>query len=61
MTKINGDYRLLYPTKKVSNKNIGIFYPINNLVGHKIEKAVITKYKEVMKDNENDRYSSFKS
>jgi stage V sporulation protein G len=55
MTRPNGDYRLLYPTKKISGRDISIYYPINKDVGRVIQEAVITKYEDVMKV-ENDRY-----
>ena len=60
MTRPNGDYRLLYPTKKISGRDINLYYPINKDVGVAIQEAVITKYEDVMKDNANDRYGSFK-
>lgn len=55
ITRPNGDYRLLYPTKKISGRDISIFYPISKSVGQAIDEAVITKYEDVMKV-ENDRY-----
>lgn len=58
MTRPNGDYRLLYPTKKISGRDISIYYPISKEVGQIIQEAVITKYEDVMKV-ENDRYGSF--
>lgn len=60
MTRPNGGYRLLYPTKKISGRDISIYYPINKRVGVAIQEAVITKYEDVMKDDANDRYGSFK-
>jgi len=40
-------YRLVYPSKKVGDKNINIFHPINQEVGRAIEEAVIKKVNEV--------------
>ena len=47
-TRLNGfGYRLVYPTKKVGEKNINIFHPINSEVGKIIEEAVIKKVNEI--------------
>ena len=54
MTRPQGGYRLVYPTKKVGNRDINIFHPINKNFAQIIEKAVIEKFEEVM--NPNDRY-----
>ena len=48
ITRLNGGYRLLYPTKKVGSKDINIFYPINKGVAEKIELEVLKKFEEVM-------------
>ncbi len=58
MTRPNGGYRLLYPTKKVSGRDVSLYYPINKTVGQIIHESVITKYDDVMKVK-NDRYGSF--
>ncbi len=60
MTRPNGDYRLLYPTKKVSGRDISIYYPINKEVGRAIQEAVITKYEDVMRE-EDGRYGCAKT
>ncbi|HQF37162.1 MAG TPA: septation protein SpoVG family protein [Candidatus Dojkabacteria bacterium] len=57
MTRLDGSYRLLYPSKRVSGKQMNIFYPINKETGVLIEEEVINKFKEVMN---NDRYNSDK-
>jgi len=45
-TRLNGiGYRLVYPTKKVGEKNVGVFYPINASAGKGIEEAVAEKVK----------------
>lgn len=53
-TRPQGGYRLVYPTKKVGDKNINIFYPINRFFALKIEKEVVKRLEEVMT---NDRYN----
>lgn len=56
LTRPEGGYRLVYPTKKVGIRNINIFHPINKEFAKSIEKEVINKFEDVMK---NDRYDSF--
>jgi hypothetical protein len=55
ITRPNGGYRLLYPTKKVGNKDMTMFYPISKEVGLLIEQEVIEKLEDVM-SRSNDRY-----
>ena len=43
-TRLNNfGYRLVYPTKKVGDKNINIFHPVNSEVGTKIEEVINKK------------------
>ena len=58
-TRPEGGYRLTYPTKKVGNRDINIFHPINKEFAEAIEKTVIKKFEDVM--NQNDRHNSFNS
>jgi len=45
-TRLDGTgYRLTYPTKKVAEKNLNIYHPINKLLAKEIEKAVLDKAK----------------
>ena len=55
MTRPQGGYRLLYPTKKISARSLNIYHPINREFSEFIEKEVIMKFEEVM--NLNDRYN----
>ncbi len=57
MTRPQGGYRLVYPTKKVAERNLNIFYPINRETAQLIESEVVTKFEEVMKKY--DRHNSF--
>ena len=59
MTRSNGGYRLVYPTKKVAEKNFNIFYPINRDFALAIEKEVVRQFEDVMKKY--DRHNSFNS
>lgn len=49
VTRPQGGYRLVYPTKKVGTRNINIFHPINKSFAESIEKEVISKFEDVMK------------
>ncbi len=54
MTRPTGEYRLVYPTKKVGPKDIHIFHPISRDFAQTVEKNVIEKLEKVM--SRNDRY-----
>ncbi len=61
-TKLDGSYRLLYPTKSIGNRSLAIFHPINRGASKTIEKAIFKKCNEIFKGcNENDRYSQNKN
>lgn len=55
LTRPEGGYRLLYPTKKLGIRNINIFHPINKEFAQSIEKEVIGRFEDVMKKY--DRYN----
>ncbi|GIW67949.1 MAG: hypothetical protein KatS3mg096_817 [Candidatus Parcubacteria bacterium] len=59
MTKLKGGYRLVYPTKKIKEKNINIFHPIKKDFALEIEKKVIEEFENLMKKY--DRHNSFNS
>jgi DNA-binding cell septation regulator SpoVG len=40
-------YRLTYPTKKIGDKGLNIYHPINKLLAKEIEKAVLNKAEKV--------------
>lgn len=48
VTRPNGSYRLVFPTKKVGSTDLHIFHPINREAGKEIEAAVIAKAEEVL-------------
>jgi len=56
ITRPEGGYRLLYPSKKVGARNINLFHPINKEFAQIIEKGVIGRFEDVMN---NDRHDSF--
>lgn len=56
-TLIRGsEFRLVYPTKKYGERNIGIFHPINARAGHIIEMAVLEKVTKLFKEIFNENY-----
>lgn len=55
MTRPQGGYRLLYPTKKLGDRQMDIFHPISREVGEAIEREVVAKVEDVMK-GANGRY-----
>lgn len=55
ITRPEGGYRLVYPTKRLGMRNINIFHPINKAFAQSIEKEVIEKFEDVMKKY--DRYN----
>ena len=48
-TRLNGSgYRITYPTKKIGNKNINIYHPINKETSKAIEEAIISKAEKIL-------------
>ncbi len=45
-------YRLVYPTKKIGERNINLFHPINGEAGQGIERAVTEKVSEIFSEND---------
>lgn len=48
-TKLTGGYRLTYPTRKTFNGDLNVFHPINRVAAEIIEKAIISRFEEVVK------------
>ena len=55
-TKLNGSYRLLYPTKIMGNRSLSLFYPINYRTSYLIEEAVSKKCNEIFQGRNDDRH-----
>ena len=48
--RIDGSgYRITYPTKKIGDKNIDIYHPINAKTSRVIEEAIISKAEQILK------------
>ena len=49
--RLNGSgFRITYPTKKIADKDFHIFHPINRQASEEIEKAIISKAVEIIKE-----------
>ena len=47
-TRLDGTgCRITYPTKKIGDRNINIYHPINKETSKAIEKAIITKVNQI--------------
>ncbi len=46
-TRPLGGFRLTYPTRKVGDKSLPIFHPINKTVSDLIEQEIIAKFEEI--------------
>ena len=58
-TRLNGEgYRITYPTKKIGEKSINIYHPINKETSRVIEQAIIERAKKVF-EKSNDFYDGF--
>lgn len=48
-SRLDGEgYRLTYPSKKVGERNLNIYHPINKDLSEAIERAIFQKIKKVM-------------
>ena len=48
-TRLDGSgYRITYPTKKIGNKDINIYHPINKKTSKIIEKAIINETERLL-------------
>lgn len=54
-TKLDGSYRLLYPTKNVGQRLLNIFHPINRKASHEIEQAIFEKCNEIFENDSKQR------
>lgn len=53
MNRLQGGYRISYPTKKLSGeRSINMYRPINKEVAKAIEDAILEKYHELTKNDD---------
>ncbi len=57
VTRPQGGYRLVYPTRQTGNKSMNIFHPINKPFAEVLEHEVIKRFEDVM-NKSNDRHNS---
>jgi stage V sporulation protein G len=55
-TRLNSEgFRLAYPTKKLGEKSLNIFYPINTEAGNAIEKVIGEKVNKIVNYHDQPR------
>lgn len=47
-TTPTGEYRLVYPAKKIGNRTLNVYHPINKELGTIIQEAIIERYREII-------------
>ena len=55
-TRLDGSYRILYPTKRIGATYLNVFHPINSSCGRRIEEAIIKKCTELFERSNDDRH-----
>lgn len=50
-TRPDGSYRLLYPDKKVGDRSMDIFHPINRSASKQIEEVIFKKCDEIFESD----------
>ena len=54
-TRLDGSYRLLYPTKKLGERILNLFHPISREASKQIEDAIFKKCYEIFeRSNDNE-------
>ncbi len=59
MTRPTGGYRLVFPNKKIGEKNLSIYHPINKKFAKTIEKEVIKHFEDVMNHDRHDSANAY--
>lgn len=54
-TRPDGSYRLLYPTKKVGDRSMDIFHPINKTASKQIEDSIFKRCNEIFENDSKQR------
>ncbi len=54
-TRPDGSYRLLYPTKKLGERILNLFHPINREASKQIEDAIFKKCEEIYEKSDETR------
>jgi len=57
-SRLDGSYRITYPTKKLGSKELNLYHPISRDFGKQIEQAVVAKCEQLFKGRDDyDRHS----
>ena len=57
-SRLDGSYRITYPTKKIGSKELNLYHPISRDVGNLIERAVVAECQRLFKGrDDNDRHN----
>jgi DNA-binding cell septation regulator SpoVG len=57
-SRLDGSYRITYPTKKIGSKELNLYHPISRDVGNLIEQAVVAECQQLFKGrDDNDRHN----
>lgn len=55
-TRLDGSYRILYPTKRIGTSYLNVFHPINASCGKQIEEVIVEKCNELFERSNDDRH-----
>lgn len=55
----DGSYRLLYPTKRIGERTVNFFHPINRETSKRIEAAVFKKCEEIYGLDDEHKFQLF--
>ena len=55
-TRLDGSYRILYPTKRIGTKYLNVFHPINSECGKQLEDLIVKKCNELFERSNDDRH-----
>ncbi len=57
--RLDGGYRVTYPTRKVGDRQLNVYHPVNKELGLQIEHAITAKCNGLFKESNerHDRYS----
>lgn len=58
--RLDGSYRLLYPTKNYDERSINLFHPINQQTSKAIEYAVFKKCYEIFESSNDEQPRLYK-
>ena len=57
----DGSYRITYPSKRIGNRELSVYHPINKNAGLLIEKIITEKCEEILEGSNDDRYNKANS